>query len=1747
MPSKQSKRIFLGGLDIDLDPRLLKDGDYHHALNIRNIASESNTQGVIENIKGNKGSSYEFPEGPPESASTNRHITLFMPWFNYWNNYSPQGPDEDWVPFGFENYPQEYEDEILTWPGNFNGVVTSSFDGQPDGGVEFTEPGTLVQFIPIYNGLGTPGYPCLLTFEICLGFSLAEMDNPGIRRQITYNGETVTTMKNYLDFWVQQNYNVFEGLGITVSVIDNLDPNFNNEFFFGEVVLENITTHPNYTPDLVYAYALHFEASADVGEFFIDLQNVPIETAEVENPIYMDYPDNITGELFDSSLHGFIDPLVLYSSEGTTNLIDSNGYDPLQNLTDSTNWGVANQIQNEPLFLTEHMNEMLSMGWNLSVGQTATTVWAQFGMGMHQVMKANALISPSQEIDVPPEDPDYIEYDTIGAYEDTKGDKIYWMVSAKPFRKTDAYFHLILEYDLKTDTISTVFRDGGVFDTNAFNWRKEFLINDINKIGDILYWTSRQYGEPCSINVRKSKNSIARIDDFGPYVLDEEGGTLGLTLEDYYPYDLYDSDYPKAQKRQYVEVLKRGPLHAPAYQFFDDTDVSKNNLFGHMFQFRYRYHFYDNEVSPWSPISDIVAADHDASNSPQSTPTPFVQNRIGVFVRNSCGIVKYIELAGRRCKDLGVMPRGTRGEFFTIAKIKNDFSGWQLSPSSTQPIDFRNDQLYPIIDAGEGDRLFDAVPRSAHTQTILGNNRLAYGNYTVGYDVPLIRVKLDPQYGFSQSDVSQQYGGANYDSATYGFNLGVLNANGFGVSSFKSGAHHNFGIVYYDERGRCSTVLVTNDRDYSSQAYVKFPTERTTADIPGGVTEFDLYGATTMKWGIYHRAPRWAKHYRWFYSRNTTVDEFIQFRILDVFTNNAPNANDTRLFLSLRGLKGNKDSFISTDPLNENNVPNPNVEEWDYDFVKGDRIRFITEGDTTVTADIDQEIIDNYIDVRISGFEFYGQGNPNIPILNAAGLNALDGDGTQDGWYIIIEEVRDSDGDLIAGYNTGDFSNIVQSTVEIYRPKQEAGAEETIFFEFGKLYNIDQPSGRHLGGIADQSYVFTEDYNGDETSDTPATGEFLTGDVYYKERNMRILNNDIVGTIDNEGKDTFYVESYFLNDYLNTNHASLGRANLYSPFYKKFDKISSITYSDVYQPATSYNGFSTFDNNLVNYRDYSEVDGSIQKIYARDTNLIVIHEDKTYNIPVQKDILLSASGESNVGISNEVLGTPQPFAAHYGISKNPESFVVDGNVCYWVDIRKGAVLRLKQNGITAISEVKMIDYFRDKAETYNSLDPQHRWEENYGNIEEFMTLGDHRFFKIKGGFNPKHTEYVVQFDHIPNLPDDWEYLTFLYETGLWEDQSFDWGYYFGLLDVAEAQPYKIEGSTTAWAEPQNRWVTHYSHIAEYYCKINVLFVSWDNGILYLHDIDDENHNTFYGTTYYTELDFYINEGPSTVKGFKTLTLEANQAFESDENGVEEEILTSYDVGLVTDMTETSIDRHNFDQRENKQYAHIPFVTTGSTGSEIIGLGNVTWTLPDFIVAASGIVNAQLIGTDIAQFAEANIMWVPENVGDLDLSGEEGNLNGVFVPESIAFSDTIFFHDTFPFSSTFGQDVPIGNASGINYNAQGEPYLGIYLFDLNSYPGFEDTTGSPFEFLDQDGNPSSEDTGFGTNPDFNSNFGEFLPESTFDEFVFIKRNGFSEGDRMKGRFMEIKLKKRSRRLLEIFSGSATIFNSELSDD
>lgn len=1666
---KQIKKVFVGGLDKDTDLQLQKNGDYHHGLNIRNISSESTTEGVIENIKGNTKSPYNFPELP---AVGKRRLTLFMPWFNYFFNYGGTNPNlgEDISTENFdgqirdENDPHTYEIYVGATEEFFDpvtGLTTEYTAGFGD-----TEEVTVFPFphyfaAPGSNIAETFGNPSitLLTFDIAIGFSLAEMSSPSNLFQISYNGEDAPRMSNYLTHFVNQHSANFSALGITVSVIDNNSPYFDEEYYFGESTLNNITSHPDYTPGQIYAYALLFEGaySSDAngneeGLFYIDLK-----TSSSAQPLNIGSPDNVTGTLFTVNSDG-LSPYFFNPEEYGV----SDGYP--WDLTTDTSYVFGDNLDwsgslSSDIWLTEDVGGFETVGWIMGgifpyMSESYDTDAVYHGdvldpLVLKSFMMGNATIvndTTSSGFDIDGNAVEEISYDTIGAYEDTRNDKIYWMVASSH------HFHLILEYDIKTNSVETVFRDSGNNATSVFNWRKEFLINDIDRVGDVLYWTSRQYGEPCSINVRKSKISIALVDSLNePYVLDEEGGTSGISLEDYYPYNLYNPDYPSESKREYVEVIKRPPMYAPVYVYSSDTTISKNNLFGNLFQFRYRYHFYDNEVSAWSPISDIIPSSFDNMNISQTNITPQVDNFLIISVKNSSGIVKKIEIVGRKCKDLGAISRGNRGPYSIVATLDNDFSAWQLNSESEQQISFYNDQAYPNVQAGEGERLFDAVPRSAQTQTILGNNRLTYGNYTEGFDVPKVNLSVTPQYGYVNGD-DKPYGGPNYTNPVT-FDVGES------VSSFKSGAFHSFGIVYYDEKGRCSTVLT----DDTSKCYVKFPTERVSGDIPTGIGNPDLTGAVTMKWSISHSAPSWAKHYRWFYSRNNTVDQFVQFRVLQAKGNNDGASNDNRIFLNLRGLKGSDDSYITNAELDPNAVPNPDISILDYEFTKGDRVRIITSGtQTTAGFPVTENILTTYYDAKVSGFEFYAQNNTDIPIRNNNGTNALLADGSEDGWYLIIDELIDSTGTPIAGYSSASVlansDSLEQSIIEIYKPKPDAEPGELLYFEYSELYGISNIGGRHLGPLSDQGAPFTFDAFGNSTSATPATGEFLFGDVYYKRRNMQMINSGA------KQEQEFYVEDYFLNDFTDSNHISVGRANIYSAFFRQQDKEASLTYSDVYQPATSFNGLSTFNYNLFNWEDYSRIYGSIQKIHYRETDIVMIQEDATYKIPVQRDILLSADGKGMVGVSNKILNPVVPFAGNYGISKNAESFVANGSVLYWTDIRRGAILRLSGDGITPISDVKMHDYFRDKEEVYRIYDPQFQWSGDYGNISSAMLSNQHKDFRIKGGFNPKHEEYIVQMDPIPTPKREWDTITETYDNAGADPYEVE--------VISEESENLVEGSVIAWREKQKRWVSEYSHMAEYYCKINRLFVSWDSGFLYLHDQDEDNYNTFYGVTYDVELDFSINESPSTVKGFKSIVLEANQAVESDSAGVEETEKTSYDITLVTDMTQTSINRNNFDQRENKQYTMIPFVTTNSTGSEIIGIG-------------SGTVEA-----------------VDDN-GDSALQTVTG------------------------FQTTFGSSsLILGTSSDVSSNSYGDQ-----LF-------YNDGTSDVLVGTISDLNSDTELT-------LAADAVPFVPVGS--KFLFVKRSGFAEGDRMKGRYMEIKMKKKSKKLLEIFSSTATVFNSELSDD
>jgi len=143
-------------------------------------------------------------------------------------------------------------------------------------------------------------------------------------------------------------------------------------------------------------------------------------------------------------------------------------------------------------------------------------------------------------------------------------------------------------------------------------------------------------------------------------------------------------------------------------------------------------------------------------------------------------------------------------------------------------------------------------------------------------------------------------------------------------------------------------------------------------------------------------------------------------------------------------------------------------------------------------------------------------------------------------------------------------------------------------------------------------------------------------------------------------------------------------------------RFNALIYSGIFNSRTGINRTNVFSvaDDITKAAD--PANGSIQKLYAEDTNLNIFQELKVSRALIDKDAIYSAEGGGTVTASNLVIGVIQPYAGKYGISKNPESFAVYGYRKYFADVNNNVICRLSSNGIEEISNFGMKDFFRDE-------------------------------------------------------------------------------------------------------------------------------------------------------------------------------------------------------------------------------------------------------------------------------------------------------------------------------------------------------------------------------------------------------------------------------------------------------------------
>lgn len=175
------------------------------------------------------------------------------------------------------------------------------------------------------------------------------------------------------------------------------------------------------------------------------------------------------------------------------------------------------------------------------------------------------------------------------------------------------------------------------------------------------------------------------------------------------------------------------------------------------------------------------------------------------------------------------------------------------------------------------------------------------------------------------------------------------------------------------------------------------------------------------------------------------------------------------------------------------------------------------------------------------------------------------------------------------------------------------------------------------------------------------------------------------------------LESYRIRDSFNdaTMKYSI-RASTVIEDYEQEYKFSSLTYSGVYRGDSSINRLNEFNLSLANFKNLEKDYGSIQKLYTRDSDLLVLHQDKITSVLFGKNLLVDALGGGQVASIPEVLGNQIPYQLDNGISNDPASFAVNSDNIYFTDAKRGVVIEMIGNqGIMEISSKGMRNYFRD--------------------------------------------------------------------------------------------------------------------------------------------------------------------------------------------------------------------------------------------------------------------------------------------------------------------------------------------------------------------------------------------------------------------------------------------------------------------
>ena len=375
----------------------------------------------------------------------------------------------------------------------------------------------------------------------------------------------------------------------------------------------------------------------------------------------------------------------------------------------------------------------------------------------------------------------------------------------------------------------------------------------------------------------------------------------------------------------------------------------------------------------------------------------------------------------------------------------------------------------------------------------------------------------------------------------------------------------------------------------------------------------------------------------------------------------------------------------------------------------------------------------------------------------------------------------------------------------------------------------------------------------------------------------KIINFDNIPqayTGDNNN-DWLIEESRIRGGYNNTSVDYGVKAYLVEDEPNQSHKSSSLIHSGVFNSRTGINQTNQFSVGEDITRTIDPANGSIQRLYAEDTNLIIFQENKVSKSLIDKDAIYSAEGNASITSRPLVIGQNVAYAGEYGISTDPESFAVNGYRKYFTDRDQNVVCRLSMDGITVISSYGMTDFFRDK----------------------LSTAADN----IIGGWDAHNKQYVLS---IPQSGIEYDTLAF-------DETSKGWVSFFTY------QPNQIISlNNNYFSANAGKLYKHYTLAP-----------------------NTEARGVFYGNQNNSNVTLVFNGAPSMVKNFQTINYEGDSGWRMDSFKTNTDLtlpITSSVFVTTLEQMQNSLLINRFKLKEDKYYADLVNGTPSQNGEVVWG-------------------------------------------------------------------------------------------------------------------------------------------------------------------------------------------------------------------